>query len=168
MKDFCFIGVDVGLTGAVALVTETPKPAVLTSVIDMPVTEDGKQICLPTLIRLFSVFENSGVVTVMIEQQQAYPGEGVSSMFKHGHNFGLVKGVAAASGYPISYAAPNRWKKAMGCGPGKEGGRQRALELFPELKDQLKRKGDHDRADALLLAEYARKMYEAGALTYAD
>jgi hypothetical protein len=38
----------------------------------------------------------------------------------------------------------------------KEASRQRAREMYPELNDSLRRKRDHNRAEALLIATYAR------------
>jgi len=48
---------------------------------------------------------------------------------------------------------PTAWKKAHHLrGGDKEGGRQRALQLFPSAHALLARKKDHGRAEAALIA----------------
>jgi len=59
-------------------------------------------------------------------------------------------------GYGREEVDPSDWKKAMGLlGKDKNASRKKAQALFP--KAPLARKEDHGRAEALLLAEYARR-----------
>lgn len=59
-------------------------------------------------------------------------------------------------GYSLNECTPNVWKKSFKLtGKDKESSRHLALKLFP--KAAITRKGDHDRAEALLLAEYLRR-----------
>ena len=52
-------------------------------------------------------FENSVVV---VEQVNAMPGQGVTSMFNFGQTFGAIKGVCAALGLPIYFVRPSNGK----------------------------------------------------------
>ncbi|HAM58701.1 MAG TPA: hypothetical protein DCQ64_26140 [Candidatus Rokubacteria bacterium] len=88
------------------------------------------------------------------------PGAGRGSVgaFALGRSAGLWEGIIMALGMPLELVVPRRWQAALlGGSRGKEGGRLRALQLFPDAADRLARKKDHGRADALLLAEYGRR-----------
>jgi crossover junction endodeoxyribonuclease RuvC len=47
-------------------------------------------------------------------------------------------------------------------GADKDASRLMAQQLFPTLVSELKRKKDHGRADAVLLAEWLRRQREGG------
>ena len=57
-------------------------------------------------------------------------------------------------GLPITIITPQRWQKAMEVRGGKDGSRERAMQLFPMQSDLFKRKKDDGRADAALIALY--------------
>ena len=80
------------------------------------------------------------------------PGQGVSSTWTTGYGFGVWLGVLAALALPHTRVRPAIWKRAMGLGKDKEQARLRAIQLFPSA--DLRRKKDHGRAEALLLAWY--------------
>ncbi|MCI0422276.1 MAG: hypothetical protein L0312_24115 [Acidobacteria bacterium] len=59
-------------------------------------------------------------------------------------------------GYRAELVKPGIWKPRMGlAGKGKEAARHKAMSMFP--KASLVRKRDHNRAEALLLAEWMRR-----------
>ncbi len=97
---------------------------------------------------------------VFIERQQAMPGQGVSSTFQIGRNFGTWEGAIAATGHAVTVVGPRVWKMEFGIrGENqKEAARARAIDLFPYLAKELARKKDHGRADALLIGEYGRRL----------
>lgn len=72
-------------------------------------------------------------------------------------NFGRLQGVIeAATGITDWHTvAPSVWKKALGLSSHKGMSLALANEIFPFAADLLTRKGNHNRAEALLLAEYA-------------
>ena len=153
------IGIDPGLTGAVAVLPEglffdTPTASV---------KKGGKKVYLVAdMVAIFNayVFDASFPDThVYIEDVHAMPGQGVSSTFSFGRGYGLWEGIVAALGIPYTLVSPVRWKRAMMDGMGKEKGasRVRAGQLFPRFVGQLTRVKDHGRADALLIAEYGRR-----------
>jgi hypothetical protein len=83
------------------------------------------------------------------------PGQGVRSMFTCGLGLGVWLGILAAVALPHTRIRPHIWKKALGLGQDKEASRLRAMQLFPSA--ELRRKKDHGRAEALLLALYGQR-----------
>ena len=83
------------------------------------------------------------------------PGQGVTSVFSFGRSLGAIEGVLSALGIPYSLVHSTRWKKAAGLtGKDKDAARAKVIREHPEIADQLTRKKDVGRADAILLAEY--------------
>jgi len=93
------------------------------------------------------------ITIAYIEQVHSFPGQGVSSTFKFGQNFGLWIGFLTALKIPFQFVQPLKWQTAMSCKTGgdKNISKARAQELFPHLKIT------HANADALLIAEYGRR-----------
>ena len=152
------IGIDPGLSGAVAILDDT---GVLMALHDVPTltlrTSRGvkQEYDLPGLAHLLAPYAVPGV-HVFIEESQPMPGQGVRSMFTIGVGFGLWLGVLAALAVPYSRIRPAMWKRAMGVGKDKEQCRLRAQQLFPSADLRLKK--HHGRAEALLLAYHGWQM----------
>jgi hypothetical protein len=83
------------------------------------------------------------------------PGQETRSTFTVGLGFGIWLGVLAALALPYTRVRPAIWKRALGLGKDKEQARLRAMQLFPQA--DLRRKRDHGRAEALLLAWWGRQ-----------
>lgn len=102
---------------------------------------------------------------VVIEKVGAMPKQGVASTFKFGTNFGIWIGRLEALGIVFDFATPQKWQKAVFDSAVRKGmdrkrlSLDRARRLFPQAGDLLARKMDHNRADALLMAEYCRRIY---------
>ena len=47
-------------------------------------------------------------------------------------------------------------------GKEKDASRVKAMQLYPQIADQLSRKKDHGRADALLMAAWAQRVVYGG------
>ena len=98
------IGIDPGLTGAIAVL----KNSKVLNVFDMPVMSEGKknkrQLNSAQLVKLLrdNILENEEV-SVVVEQVNAMPGQGVTSMFNFGQTFGAIKGICSALGLPIFF-----------------------------------------------------------------
>lgn len=93
-------------------------------------------------------------VSMRPDQDLSSGQEFVGSMFK-------MQGVCAGLGISCTMVPPSVWKPALNLkvtlkNP-KEPARQEALRLWPAHADLFRRKLDHNRAEALLLAHYARK-----------
>jgi crossover junction endodeoxyribonuclease RuvC len=147
------IGIDPGLSGAVAVLTGSDSLIV----IDMPtmtVERNGKskrQVSASELAAIFANF-NSNDTHVFVEKVSAMAGQGVTSVFSFGRSFGMIEGILAAFKLPVTYVAPATWVKAVGRGQGKDASRARAMELFPNNQADFKLKKWDGRADAALIA----------------
>lgn len=137
------LGIDPGLTGALALLT----PDGLT-VRDMPVI-DGR-VDAHTLTALLIDF--GPVDRVAIERAQAYPGMGVSSAFNYGLSYGLILGVLAVLQRTVVHVPPSVWTKALHVGADKNAHRRRCMDRWPTQAETWGRKKDDGRADAALIA----------------
>jgi crossover junction endodeoxyribonuclease RuvC len=151
-----YIGIDPGLNGAIAFL-DTEKGHL--SVIDMPVLEvmrNGKLKKEVSPHGLASIFKVSPQpVCAFLERVGAMPGQGVSSVFSFGRSTGLVEGVLATCDIPVLIITPQSWQKAASVRGGKDGSRQRAMELFPNYAGLFARKKDDGRADAACMAWFA-------------
>lgn len=96
---------------------------------------------------------------VMIERQQSMPGQGVATSFQIGLGYGVLLGVLGAMGIPFSTVRPTNWKKVMlaDMPPGKESSRAKAKQMFPQAAEDLQLVKHHNRAEALLLADFGRR-----------
>jgi crossover junction endodeoxyribonuclease RuvC len=150
------IGIDPGLSGAIA-VLENNK---VESIIDMPVMPEGKknkrQLNSAQLVKIIKRnILNSKEVVVVVEQVNAMPGQGVTSMFNFGQTFGAIKGIAAALELPIFFVRPAKWKKHFELiNSSKDASRTKAIEMYPALSDQLSKKKDVNKSDAILIARF--------------
>ena len=162
------IGIDPGQSGAVAIF----NPAMMHngsafmhwSITDTPTIDIGTKkkprtdYNVPAMAALMP--DNSGgSVHAYIEAVHSMPEQGVASSFQFGKGYGIWLGILGALSIPYTLVTPQKWKADMLAGRGKEkdASRLRALELFPHLADELKLKKHHNRADALLIAEWGRR-----------
>lgn len=113
----------------------------------------------PSLIAGFLRPYASMRTLIVIEQVGPMPKQGISSACRFVGSMYLMQGICAGMDTDYRMVTPQRWKKDMGlagAGGDMEATRARALHLFPGASEQLKRKLDHDRAAALLMAEWGR------------
>lgn len=95
-----------------------------------------------------------------MERAGAMPGQGVTSMFKFGENYGFIQGLLAAYSIPYETITPRKWKKEFQITADKNTSISVCRRLFPAVSLRRTRRcqKDHDgMAEALLLAEYARR-----------
>jgi len=86
----------------------------------------------------------------VVERVNAFPKQGVTSSFRFGMGYGSILGVLSALNVQIVDVAPGLWKKHFRLDSDKEKARALAIKRFPN--DQLNRKKDAGRAEALLMA----------------
>ena len=150
------LGIDPGLSGAIAIL-ENKKVLTL---FDMPVMAEGKknkkQLNSAQLVKIIQ--ENTRAeedISVVVEQVNAMPGQGVTSMFNFGQTFGAIKGVCAALNLPIFFVRPSKWKKYFELiNSSKDSSRTKVIEMYPSLSNQLTKKKDVNKSDAILIARY--------------
>lgn len=95
-----------------------------------------------------------------LEHVGAMPGQGVTSTFHFGQNFGWIQGILQAFGIPFELVRPQKWKKEFSVTQDKNTSVTVCRRLFPEaslLPTPRCRKPDDNMAEALLMAEYARR-----------
>ena len=150
------IGIDPGLSGAIAIL-ENNK---VLNLFDIPVMSEGKknkrQLNSAHLVNLIRENINSNEeIAVVVEQVNAMPGQGVTSMFNFGQTFGAIKGICAALGLPITLVRPSKWKKHFDLiNSSKDASRTKVIELYPSLSHQLTKKKDVNKSDAILIARF--------------
>ena len=140
------LGIDPGVSGAYALY-ETAGQTVFAA--DMPVVDgqvDGATFATEIV--------KWGPQAVVIERVASMPKQGVASTFKFGVAYGIVRGIVATLQIPAIFVTPGKWKRHFGLAADKEESRSRALQLWPARSDLFKRKKDHGRAEAALLARF--------------
>jgi hypothetical protein len=71
---------------------------------------------------------------------------------------GILEGVCAGLGLMYETPSPQRWQKDLRVKGGPDEARAAVLQMYPLLASDLKRKKDHNRAAALLLAIWGEKI----------
>ena len=150
------VGIDPGLSGAIAIL-ENNK---VLNIFDMPVMAEGKKNKRQlNSAQLVSIIKNNTKpdveIAVVVEQVNAMPGQGVTSMFNFGQTFGAIKGVCAALELPIFFVRPSKWKKHFELiNSSKDSSRTKVIEMYPKLSNQLTKKKDVNKSDAILIARF--------------
>ncbi len=151
------IGIDPGLTGAIAILEDKK----VINLLDMPVMAEGKknkrQLNSAQLVNIIkeNTLKKEEEIVVVVEQVNAMPGQGVTSMFNFGQTFGAIKGVCAALELPIYFVRPSKWKKYFELiNSSKDSSRTKTIEMYPTLSNQLSKKKDVNKSDAILIARY--------------
>jgi hypothetical protein len=139
-----YIGIDPGLSGGIAFI---PTLGGDPWAHKMPETDRD-------LIDLLSDAISLAEPRAVLELVHSSPQMGVKSAFTFGEGYGRLQAVLTALRVPYERVRPQAWQKAMGCltKGDKNVSKRRAQELFPTLKVT------HATADALLIAEYNRRM----------
>ncbi len=143
------IGIDPGITGAIAVIDDSE----LICVYDFPLIRAKKRNVLdPYALGLLFDTLLPGAAFCVFENVHAMPRDGKVQAFNFGHATGLAEGLIVASMIPIKMAEPGVWKTMMGLGRDKEKSRLKAIEYFPLSSQLFARKKDHNRAEAVMLA----------------
>lgn len=168
-KSSVFIGIDPGSSGAIAFRCHN-----LYCVVDIPTfkvkrNKGNRTVAnYPAIIEIFRNVRNhlggklhEGSVHAIIEEAQskvAGSRAGAFAALSLGISFGMWPLFLLSLGISVSIERPHIWKGKMGLrGKDKETSRFKAQNLFPQA--ELHRKKDHDRAEALLIAEFLKKTH---------
>jgi len=150
------IGIDPGLSGAIAVLEDIK----VLNLFEMPVMAEGKknkrQLNSAQLVNIIKENTNGDEeIAVIVEQVNAMPGQGVTSMFNFGQTFGAIKGVCAALGLPIFFVRPSKWKKYFELiNSSKDASRTKVIEMYPSFSKELAKKKDVNKSDAILIARF--------------
>ena len=153
-----YIGIDPGLTGAVAYITDRGHYGVF----DLPVSSDGTHRWIDAkttaeLIDSFPLMDGISVdsgITAFVERTHAMPKQGVSSTFAMGMALGSILAACQVARLSIRMVPASSWKKASKLSSDKSASLGKARLMFPNA--ELHRKKDHNRAEALLIADWGR------------
>ena len=142
-----YIGIDPGKKGAIALLS-------------------GGTIHVSTFDRkryasiLKSAADSAEGAMCCLEHVGARPGQGVTSMFSFGENFGFIQGLLTAYSIPFELVRPQKWKKEFSITADKNSTIEVCTRLFPDvslLATPKCKKPSDGIAEALLMAEYAKR-----------
>jgi hypothetical protein len=150
----CIIGIDIGSKGALARLSPAGE---LLEIEDMPILRDGPgnrpNVNAPLLAEIVYRWQ---ATTAFVEFVSARPGEGPTGAFSFGRSKGVIEGVCAAAGLPVTFLTPPVWKRAVGIPPGKDGAkdaaRSVAIRRWPSHAGLFARVKDDGRAEAALIA----------------
>lgn len=141
-----YVGIDPGKSGAMA-------------VIHADGSVDTSPFDLIWYSKKMSQIKDDSVMCC-VEKVGAMPGQGVVSMFNFGHNFGVIEGLLRAYDIPYQLVPPQTWKKEFSLNSDKSKSIEVCQKLFPKvnlLATERSRKPNDGIAEAVLLAEYARR-----------
>jgi crossover junction endodeoxyribonuclease RuvC len=145
-------GVDPGYGGAIAELH--PRSGQL-YVHDMPTLPGPKgkvELDLYKILYLLDAGEDRA--TVWLEKVASRPGQGISSAFRFGEQFGALQMAVAARGHVLRMVTPSAWKKHFGLSADKGVARGLAMRRFPAQAEMFARVKDDGRAEAALIALY--------------
>lgn len=145
-----YIGIDPGRQGGIAVLSA-----------DGSVVEVAKIPTTPMdVLDFLSKYKDDSYC--VLERVGGLPGQGGSAMFNFGKGYGHLQMALLALGIPTNDVTPNKWEKSFQLGSsGKYGKTEwknrlkaKAQQLFPSLG----RKITLATCDALLIAEYGRRL----------
>lgn len=161
-----YIGIDPGLTGAVALIDESGKCLLLS---DCPTEKKSeKKAASPKgIASLIADIKRKykGGFHALLEEPVAMPNSGrsmgVTSMLSYGRGVGIWEGALAMAGVKFDRVYPNIWKRELF--NGNKGDKSNSIELarrlFPSARRKLSKIKYHGRAEALLIAYFLSAIF---------
>lgn len=160
------IGVDPGIHGAIAVYNASNG---FMDVIDFPLIATQaagrktvrNEIDEHGLAHWVKLAVGVDRVHAYVEKVGAMPKQGVSSTFRFGMSYGIIRGILTAHDVPYTLVRPQDWKKHMSVGRNKDEARLLASRMFPRQAEMFRRKKDANRAEAVLLAVYGATNYGA-------
>jgi crossover junction endodeoxyribonuclease RuvC len=147
-----YLGIDPGMSGALAIVEMVNDVPMLIDVDDMPTAGSNAKMRVDAIAAAEWIRGHAPSVAY-VERAQAFPGQGASSTFAYGRSVGAIETVIALCRVPLVLVEASAWKRKL-ClrGKDKEQARQRALQLFPKQHALFAKKKHHGRAEAALIA----------------
>lgn len=144
------MGVDPGAKGGFALLSDTAPGEIV-------LLDDFDKVRFLDMLAYLS--HEQQVTRCCLEKVGARPGQGVSSMFHFGETYGWLKGAMDMAEIAYQEIHPQRWKREFSLGSDKKQAIEVARHLYPkaELIPKGCRVPRDGRAEALLMAEYARR-----------
>jgi crossover junction endodeoxyribonuclease RuvC len=182
---YVYVGVDPGMHGGFAFFEDDKM-----SVYDVPLMKnknDKKDYDIKEMAKILKLYKGKEVV-FCIEAVFSRPGEGVSSSFNFGRGKGIWEGLAHGLDFNVIYVSPQTWKKDFSLIHSftkeekeknkelpqkifaklkrdikkeyKEKARKLAGEMHPKIKDEFKKVNSDGKAEAVLIANWAKNNYK--------
>lgn len=165
------IGIDPGLTGAVAtLIDGEAGPVIDTPTMEVDGHTELDARAMAVFIRELRAAHPDAEVSACIERVRAMPAkgrkQGAQSSMNFGDTYGKAKAVLELLGIPTTRAEPASWKRSFGLlKQEKDAARLLAIKRFPAKAKELARKKDNGRADALLIALWFENTHLSSSVT---
>lgn len=153
------VGIDPGTTGAIAAVNADGGVVLVERLVARNHGWGGatkKHLCAESVYKVFEKLRSGVILCVSIERQSPRSGQAAIAM-SLGDSFGVARAIACAwVGYEnVRHPRPQEWQREYG---GKEGWEKSdSIRLSRELFGVELKQSQHDLADALLIAEHARR-----------
>jgi len=154
------IGIDPGTKGGLALLTLDAHV-----VETIPLEGLKKREVAYALRNWMELFPH--IEAIWLEKVGYIKGDGAGGSFTFGNVFGILEGATLAlAADKLHYVYPQMWMASLGCmtGGNKNVSKNMAISLFPAYHAERPRGITHGVADALLIAEYGRRMRQRTAL----
>ncbi len=161
-------GFDPGLSGAACALRVGDMGIEFMDCIDLPTRSDDSNRQM-NIVELGKWLERICPDEAWVENVQPMRGKGKdsnamagASAFRFGLACGALRWALEAYSIPVRLVTPSVWKRHWNLlKTGKEESRQLALKLLPEANSFLRRKLDHNRADATLIALYGAALRQS-------
>lgn len=159
-----FVGIDNGLNGGICVIDG--DFGIVAKVVMPTIAGKGskREYNLTAIKDFFTLYEND-ITLVVLERAQAFPGQGVSSMFRIGLGFGILQGLLAGMNIRYQIIHPKTWQKVVLQDMNREDTKQAsalyAQRMNPgyDWRATDRSKNIHDGlTDAYCMAVYAKKI----------
>lgn len=153
------LGIDPGVKGGIALLSDNGEVREAVALDGMTETE------LAAAMERLSMRALYPRPVCVVEKVGYIKGDGAMGAFTFGKVYGLLRGLALGFGLEIIDVYPMLWQSSLCClsAGNKNVTKNKAIELFPSYHNELLRRPGkkgitHGIADALLIAEYGRRL----------
>lgn len=146
------LGIDPGKTGALV----NMEDGKIIETLLMPV--NGKELDLGKIAEWIGHIDLG-----CVEKASAWPGQGVTGMFRFGESYGAIKGILAALDIPTRLVTPQAWKKLVlaGTNRDKDAAIAHVRRVYPEVKlvPDGSRKPHSGLVDAVCISEFGWRVF---------
>ena len=154
-------GIDTGVTGAMALidiVTGEYKVFDIPNYTEVINNKRKKSVDARMLYLLLQEYKDE-INFIIVEKVHSSPQQGVASSFAFGQSYGTVQGCVASVPSDGMFVIPKVWKKHFGL-IGRDKSASLELARYYWGDEHLHLAKHHNRADALLIAQYGVELVQ--------
>jgi hypothetical protein len=160
------VGIDPGLTGALAVINDHHKPLAICDLPTMPIPEAGPKATIKREIDVRALYallcevipEDDSCIAVMEHASSIGAETGEMAKLSLAATKASIMAVLRLKGLDVRRVAPVTWKRHFRLSKEKNAALDLARSMFmfpPELKRAL----DHNRAEALLIASFGKSRF---------